>query len=64
MIGEHIASAKPRARRAPPAVPPQIGDIVAVEVHNDDPKCPQYRWPQASPSKGPGRPGRHPPRRG
>lgn len=28
----------------PPHPLPQIGDIVEVEVHNDDPRRPQYRW--------------------
>ncbi len=36
----------------PPAVAPQLGDIVQAEVHNDDPKCPQYRWPQAPKKSG------------
>jgi len=48
----------------PPAVLPQIGEMVDAEVHNDDPKRPQYRWPQAGPPKKPGGPGRqHPQRR-
>jgi len=47
----------------PPAVPPQIGETVAVEVHNDDPRCPQYRWPQPFKPPKPGGPGRRPPPR-
>ncbi|MGQ9606780.1 MAG: type III-B CRISPR module RAMP protein Cmr6 [Thermogutta sp.] len=40
-----------------PATLPEVGDTVEVEVHNDDPKKPQYRWPRAeadkkSPSQG------------
>jgi len=29
----------------PPAVLPQIGEMVDAKVHNDDPKRPQYSWP-------------------
>jgi len=33
----------------PPTERPEVGDIVSVEVHNDDPRRPQYRWPQNRP---------------
>jgi len=36
----------------PPDPPPNVGDIVEVLVHNDDPKCPQYCWPEPPKSKG------------
>ena len=35
----------------PADVQANIGDAVDVEVHNDDPKKPQYRWPPAKPAK-------------
>lgn len=34
-----------------PATLPKVGDLVEVEVHNDDPKKPQYRWPRADAEK-------------
>ena len=35
----------------PADVQANIGDNVDVEVHNDDPKKPQYRWPSQKPTK-------------
>ncbi|MFV1968995.1 MAG: hypothetical protein ACC628_26545, partial [Pirellulaceae bacterium] len=34
-----------------PAPSPKIDDVVDVEVHNDDPKRPQYRWPTPADDK-------------
>jgi CRISPR-associated protein Cmr6 len=34
----------------PPDPPPNVGDTVDVLIHNDDPKCPQYRWPNRAQS--------------
>lgn len=35
----------------PADVQANVGDSVDVEVHNDDPKKPQYRWPSQKPTK-------------
>jgi CRISPR-associated protein Cmr6 len=35
----------------PADVQANVGDSVGVEVHNDDPKNPQYRWPSQKPTK-------------
>jgi CRISPR-associated protein Cmr6 len=35
----------------PTGISTNVGDEVDVLVHNDEPKCPQYRWPDDRPSK-------------
>ncbi len=46
----------------PPEISTNVGDEVAVIVHNDEPKCPQYRWPDDKPSKTKSSPAKKPPR--
>jgi CRISPR-associated protein Cmr6 len=46
----------------PPAgVSTSVGDEVDVLVHNDEPKCPQYRWPEAKAGRPKSGPAKKPP---
>ncbi|MBC7350995.1 MAG: type III-B CRISPR module RAMP protein Cmr6 [Thermogutta sp.] len=36
---------------SPPDPLPNVGDMVEVEVHDDNPRCPQYRWPKRNTGK-------------
>jgi CRISPR-associated protein Cmr6 len=46
----------------PPGTSTNLGDEVDVVIHNDEPKCPQYRWPDLKASQPKSGPPKKPPK--